>query len=721
MLSALVAPSSQAAALQSCVFGTGSCASVNFTIPTGTVVFKDSSSTLNTALINAEGDAEYNAPFTVGAHSVTANYAGDKSYNASTSSPIAFTVVKDTPQIFLGFSSEASTANPINGTNQPTVLTILLENNAQSVSSSLAPVPILGPSGSVTLTSNLTGLSGTVPLAAGTDPSDSAAAGIATYVVPAGTVNGTYNLTLSYTGDANYNAFTGATGTVAIQNVSSSGLKTTTTTAAIAGSISPNSTVTISGQVSGTGTAAPTGGVYIYSSGSIPTAVGFYSTSGTVSKYSVTLNSQTLFQGANYITVQYSGDSVYAPSAAVLSSAISNPLSDFTLIPNTTIVPVTAGSNNTDTINLASINAFSGTVSLTCIADPGIGCSISPTAGLSAGGSATATLTVTASATTANQTYNVKIVAHDATGAYIHTLGIQAPVTGSSAGSTSFALSNSGNLTLDAGINVNNTANITVTPLGGFTGSVALSCVVTPAGSNIPTCAVASPVSLSGSAPQTALLTVTTTSSTPAAAYTVTVTGISGAITVTTAVTANVGLPTFALSNNGPITITRTTSTTGTATITLTPSNGFTGAVSLSCVVASPSGANDPATCSIPSSVTISGTTAQTATLTVSTTAATALNEPLKLFWPSTGGAVLALVFLFGIPERRRNWLAMLGLLVIFVSGVAIGCGGGGGGNSGGGGGGSSNPGTTPGTYTVTVTGTAGSITQTTAVTVTVQ
>jgi hypothetical protein len=726
MLSALVAPSSQASALQTCVISGTGCSSVNFTIPTGTLNFTDNGAALYTALINAEGDAEYNAPFTVGPHSVTATYAGDKSYNAApATSPITFTVVKDNPTILYGFSTEASTNNPINGTNQPTVLTFLIENSTQNSSSS--PVPIAAPTGSMTLTSNLTGLSGTVTLSPTVDPANLAVAGVATYTVPAGTVNGTFNISISYTGDANYTPATGVTGSITIQNVNSGGLKSSTTTATMTGSISPNSTVTISGQVTGSGTTAPTGGVYIYSSGNLPTSASFKSSSGNVSTFSIPLSSQTLIQGANYITVQYSGDTVYNPSAVVLSTAISNPLSDFTLIPITTIVPVAAGNSATDTINLGSINGFNGTVNLTCKADPGVGCTISNTVGLSGGGSGTATLTVTAPTLTANQTYNVLITGKDAaTGLFIHTLGIQAVVTGSAAGSTSFALSNSGNLTLDAGINTNNTATITVTPLGGFTGSVALTCAVTPTGSNIPTCAVASPVSLTNTTAQTAVLTVTTASTTAAGTYTVTVTGTSGPITLTTAVTASVGLPTFALTNptttTNPLTITRTSSTTGTTPITITPSNGFTGPVSLSCVVASPSGANDPATCSIPSSVTISGTTPQTATLTISTTAATAFNEPLKLFWPSTGGTVLALLFFFVVPRRRRNWLAMLGLLVLFASGVAIGCGGGvSSGGGGGGGGGSSNPGTTPGTYTVTVTGTSGTITQTTAVTVSVK
>jgi hypothetical protein len=105
--------------------------------------------------------------------------------------------------------------------------------------------------------------------------------------------------------------------------------------------------------------------------------------------------------------------------------------------------------------------------------------------------------------------------------------------------------------------------------------------------------------------------------------------------------------------------------------------------------------------------------------LTVSTTpATTSLNKPANPFWPSTGGAVLALVVFFGIPARRRKWLSMLGLLVFFVSIAAIGCGGG---SGGGGGGGSSNPGTTAGDYQVTVTATSGSLTSTSTVSLVVQ
>jgi subtilase family serine protease len=169
------------------------------------------------------------------------------------------------------------------------------------------------------------------------------------------------------------------------------------------------------------------------------------------------------------------------------------------------------------------------------------------------------------------------------------------------------------------------------------------------------------------------------------------------------------------------VTITAPGATTGnTSTITVTPQSGFTAAVALTCSI-SPVAANDPATCNLsPTSLTnFTGTTPQTSTLTIGTTAATsALNRTRKLFWPTAGGAALACALLVCIPARRRSWRAMLGmiaLLFILAGGVAA-CSSGGGGGGGGG-----NPGTTAGAYTITVTGTSGSIAETGTVALTVQ
>jgi subtilase family serine protease len=716
-----------------------------YTVPTGTVTFSDGAQVLNTAVINAEGDAEYNAPFSVGAHSVTANYGGDQSYNQSTASAIAFAVVKDTPKVLINAPIATKSGQLINGPGQPTVVSVQIENNAQSsVASSrgIYPVPVAPPTGTLTYSSSPSGISGTVTLSPAVDPNYGAVEGVANITAPAGTPAGTYNVTVTYSGDANYNGGSATLTGLPIVNVT--GLPSTIN-ATMTGSISPTTSVTIAGTVVGvSGYPAPTSsaalgtGIEIYASGDSANynslgMIFFSSSSGDFSNFSYSLNSQTLPPGANLITLQYTGDANYAPSAITLNSGnpISNPLSDFTLVPQTTILPVAAGSSGTTTINLASVNGFSGAVSLTCTAASGVTCSIPGSASLASGGSASATLTVNTVSSTANGPYNVLVVGKDSTGKYVHTLGLEAFVSSSPTGAASFALSNSGNISVSPGATTGNTSTVSVTPSNEFTGTVDLSCAVTnsPAGATSPaTCSVPSTVSITGTAAATATLSVATTSTTTAGAYVVTVTGTSASIMRTTTVNVTVtgvASPTFALSNSGNISVSPGATTGNTSTITIMPSGGFTGLVSLSCVI-TPTAASDPATCSVPASVSITSSSAQTATLTVNTTAATSsLNQNKKPFWPSAGGTALALVLFFGIPRRRRSWLAVLGLLVLFVSIAGIGCGGGGGG------GGSpspspspSNPGTSAGTYVATVTGTSGTgtsaITQTTAVTVTV-
>jgi hypothetical protein len=625
-LSAQVAPSSKLSTFETC---TTNCPI--FTSPTGTVTFTDStggSGLPYTSVLNAEGDAEFNAPFSVGSHSVTASYAGDKSYNAApATSPITFTVAKDTPVLQLDASAITSSMQGINGPGQPLVFTLQVMNGAQAnaASSSIFPVPVAAPTGTVTVTGFPSGVPTSATLSGAVDPAiqggTQAVEGVANFIIPSGTTSGTYNVSFTYSGDSNYLGVTKGPFQIPVVNTNGDGFQNSTITATLNGTSStPNSALVVTGTITGTsaGIKAPTGSVFVYASGYFVTTIGVSPGSGITSTFTSALNSQTLPQGANQVTLQYSGDGVYNPSAFTLNNGtpIANPISDFTMVPNTTIVPVAVGSDATATITLASLNGFSGSLALTCTA-AGVSCSITPaSSNLVSGASTTVTLQIVATSATAGQSYNVLVTGKDSTGQYIHTLAIKTVAGSSQPGAANFAMSSSGAISLSAGATSGNTS-----------------------------------------------------------------------------------------------------------TISVTPANGFTGAVALTCAVASPTGANKPATCSIsPASVTISGTTPQTAALTV-TTSATALNEPLKLFWPSTGGAVLALLF-FGIPKRRRNWLAMLGLLVLFISGVAIGCGGGGSSSSsgsGGTGGGGTTPGTTSGAYSVTVTGTSGSVTQNTVVTVNVQ
>ena len=107
--------------------------------------------------------------------------------------------------------------------------------------------------------------------------------------------------------------------------------------------------------------------------------------------------------------------------------------------------------------------------------------------------------------------------------------------------STSFTLSNSGNISIAPGST--GSATITVTPSNSFTGTVTLSCsVTTPSGASSPTTCSLSPdsVSITSTAAETSTLTATTTGSTTTGAYEITVTGASGSVSETTTVCAEV-------------------------------------------------------------------------------------------------------------------------------------------------------------------------------------
>ena len=147
--------------------------------------------------------------------------------------------------------------------------------------------------------------------------------------------------------------------------------------------------------------------------------------------------------------------------------------------------------------------------------------------------------------------------------------------------------------------------------------------------------------------------------------------------------------------------------------------------VALSCAVAGgPMEGADAPTCSVTNPPAIAGTAAVTATLTVNTTAAsTTANSPraIRNQQPrsvAVAGSTIALasLLLFGFPIRQRRSLTWFGwLLITILSGVTMGCGGTKAAAP------PANPGTTPGAYTVTITGSSGSIMATTAVTVTVK
>src|SRR6266851_2641562 len=167
-----------------------------------------------------------------------------------------------------------------------------------------------------------------------------------------------------------------------------------------------------------------------------------------------------------------------------------------------------------------------------------------------------------------------------------------------------------------------------------------------------------------------------------------------------------------------PNSATVTSGQSATYTLSAAGSSGFSGTVSFSC--------SDPASqssCSVsPSSLVVNGTTAQNATVTVTTTARSALpprwrppilppNLRVTLPWLLL---LLSLVILTGALRRRSRWRrAWVGLAaMLMASALFFGCGGGG----------TPPPprGTPSGTYTITVSATSAGVTRASTLSLTV-
>jgi len=189
---------------------------------------------------------------------------------------------------------------------------------------------------------------------------------------------------------------------------------------------------------------------------------------------------------------------------------------------------------------------------------------------------------------------------------------------------------------------------------------------------------------------------------------------------IASVVVANASGPSFTITGTA-VTLKAGATAGNTSTITVTPTGGFTGSVTLTAAItSSPTGAQDLPTLSFGSTspVTITGPTVGTATLTITTTAAAGCTQASQMQpgapWYTGAGAGLICV-LFGMSVSRRSWRTALGTLVLLLT-LAAGLTACGSSTCK-----SSTSGTTPGTYTITITGTSGATAAAGTVTLTVQ
>jgi hypothetical protein len=270
------------------------------------------------------------------------------------------------------------------------------------------------------------------------------------------------------------------------------------------------------------------------------------------------------------------------------------------------------------------------------------------------------------------------------------------------------------------------TSTVAINSLGSFSGSVALLCASPlPAGVSCGFNPATVTASTAGAVYST--LTVNTTANASPATYSLTIAGTSGGLSHAASQTLTVQSsqpPAFSLapSSSGSSSASVTAGQSATYTLSATSSNGFSGTVNLTCAV-SPAPSHAP-TCTVPATVQIAAGTPGSFSVTVATNAATSAQlwtpSGFQNMWAALMFSGLFVMVFALVPvenraaKRRKNYALAAFLLLVFV---LVGCGGG----SGGGGGGATTGGTPAGSYTVTVTGKSGSVTQSSTLQLTVK
>jgi hypothetical protein len=218
--------------------------------------------------------------------------------------------------------------------------------------------------------------------------------------------------------------------------------------------------------------------------------------------------------GSPSLTISGTSGALTHSATVVLS------VSDFTLSVGPGIVSVTPGNTATYTVSAASLNGFSGNVSLGVSGLPGNAtASFNPTSIAPGGPPSTLTVTTTSSTPLGNPTLTIT----GTSGTLTHSVTVILSV-------SNFTLSVSpGSASVSPGGKT--TYTVSETAPNGFTGTVNLSVSGLPAGAT----ASLNPTSITGSG--TSMLTVQTSSSTPPGSATLTITGQNGSFSQTTTTT----------------------------------------------------------------------------------------------------------------------------------------------------------------------------------------
>jgi Bacterial Ig-like domain (group 3) len=247
---------------------------------TGTVFFRDGATTLGTGAVNASGVATLSfSTLAVGAHNITAYYAGDANFNTNTSPIVVQTVNK------------AATSTSLTSSVNPSA-------HGQSVTFT-ATVNALAP-GAGTRTGTVTFMDGATTLGTGAVN----VSGVATFSTTS-LAQGSHSITAVYGGDVNY---TGSTSSVLTQTVNAA---VSTTVVVTSGSPSVfGQLVTFTATISPHSGPVPTGTV-TFKDGATVLGTGAVNGSGVA-----TFSTSSLTVANHTITAVYGGDANFLGSTS---------------------------------------------------------------------------------------------------------------------------------------------------------------------------------------------------------------------------------------------------------------------------------------------------------------------------------------------------------------------------------------------------------------------
>jgi len=354
---------------------------------TGTATFTHGS-TSATVPLNAQGIANWSPQvLALGSHSVTVNYSGDASYNASTAGPLTFTIVKGTPVLTAELVEEGVIALP-NTTITYQAGTVTVHALMKGLNSFVAPT------GNVTVT--LGTLTLTAALTAEAYSNQGLSAANCTF---ANVAAGTYSLSATYAGDSNWNA-SSYTSPAPYTFVSATASATTTTLSVSPSSVDSSGSVTFTVTVTASQSQshAPIGSVQLFANGSSFAGVSVKpstTTNTTVSTGTVTVPATALPSGALQVTAVYLGMVGFDPSSSA-PVPLTVTFTDFTLSASASRVVVKSGQSASVPLLLGGPNGGNANVSLFCLpSSASFGCTVSPQT-QSVQGAVTASLTINA-------------------------------------------------------------------------------------------------------------------------------------------------------------------------------------------------------------------------------------------------------------------------------------------------------------------------------------